>query len=207
MNVNQLKTLIELQALQNLSSSSNLPSADNNSTSLFQELLADTLASLTDNSSTSTDSTTGLGSPSNYWPTNPLLGKMNNNNITVPKDLDEIIKNAARKYDLPEQLIKSVIQQESSFNPEAVSSTGASGLMQLMPSTAKSLGVTNVFDPAENINAGSKYLRSMLDRFGGDIKLALAAYNAGPGNVERYNGVPPFKETQNYVKRITSQLV
>jgi len=206
MNVNQLKTLIELQALQNLSSSSNLPSADNNSTSLFQELLADALASLTDNSSTSTDSTTGLGSPSNYWTTNPLLGKMNNN-ITVPKDLDEIIKNAARKYDLPEQLIKSVIQQESSFNPEAVSSTGASGLMQLMPSTAKSLGVTNVFDPAENINAGSKYLRSMLDRFGGDIKLALAAYNAGPGNVERYNGVPPFKETQNYVKRITSQLV
>ncbi|MGV3466743.1 MAG: lytic transglycosylase domain-containing protein [Heyndrickxia sp.] len=206
MNVNQLKTLIELQALQNLSSSSPLSSTDNNSSSLFQELLANALQSIADNTSTSTDSTTGLQSSSNYLTSNPLLSTMNNN-ITAPGDLGEIIKNAASKYDLPEQLIKSVIQQESSFNPEAVSSSGASGLMQLMPATAKSLGVTNVFDPTENIDAGSKYLRNMLDRFGGDIELALAAYNAGPSNVERYNGVPPFKETQNYVKRITSQLV
>lgn len=115
---------------------------------------------------------------------------------------ENIIKDAAQKYNLPERLISSVIKHESSFKNNTVSHAGAQGLMQLMPGTAKFLGVTNSFDPAQNINGGAKYLRQMLNQFNGNMELAIAAYNAGPGNVKKYGGIPPFKETQNYVKRV-----
>lgn len=117
-------------------------------------------------------------------------------------DYSEIIKKAAAQFNLPERLISSVIQHESNFNAGSVSRAGAQGLMQLMPGTAKFLGVKNSFDPEQNITGGARYLRQMLDQFGGDIKLALAAYNAGPGNVKKHGGIPPFKETQNYVKKV-----
>jgi soluble lytic murein transglycosylase-like protein len=117
--------------------------------------------------------------------------------------IETSILNAAQRYDLPVNLIKSVIRAESNFQVNAVSQAGAQGLMQLMPATARELGVKNPFNIEENIDGGSRYLRKMLDSFGGDLKLALAAYNAGPEAVIKYGGkVPPFRETQQYVKRV-----
>jgi soluble lytic murein transglycosylase-like protein len=109
---------------------------------------------------------------------------------------------AAQQNGLDPALLSSVIQQESGFDPNATSSAGAQGLMQLMPSTAASLGVTNPYDPSQSIEAGARYLRSDLDRVGGNVPLALAAYNAGLGAVEQHGGVPPYAETQNYVQQV-----
>jgi soluble lytic murein transglycosylase-like protein len=112
------------------------------------------------------------------------------------------IQAASQKYGVPAALIEAVIQQESGFNPSAESGAGAGGLMQLMPSTASGLGVTDVYDPAQSIDGGTHYLRDQLDRFGGNVQLALAAYNAGPGAVASYGGVPPYPETQSYVSDV-----
>ena len=127
------------------------------------------------------------------------------NNPIIP-DIRQSIRNAAKKYAISEKLIQSVIQAESSYRPDAVSPAGAQGLMQLMPATAKELGVTDPFDIDQNVDGGARYLKKMLDRFDGDIKLALAAYNAGPGTVQRYNGNVPYPETQTYVQRVLSTM-
>ena len=115
---------------------------------------------------------------------------------------DEIIEEAAAKYEMDSNLIRAVMQAESAFHPYVVSRAGAEGLMQLMPDLADEMGVNDAFDPRDNIMGGVRYLKRLLDYHGGDIDLALASYNAGPGNVERYGGVPPFRETKNYVKTI-----
>ncbi len=117
---------------------------------------------------------------------------------------DPIIKKASRKYGLDSALIKAVISAESSFNPHAVSPKGAKGLMQIMPQNYPSLSISNPFNPAQNIMGGTKYLRKMIENFNGKVSLALAAYNAGPHAVEKYRGVPPYKETQNYVVKVMS---
>jgi soluble lytic murein transglycosylase-like protein len=119
---------------------------------------------------------------------------------------DELIAEAAERYELDPALIKAVMRTESAFNPLVVSPAGAQGLMQLMPALAEEMGVTDVFDPRQNIMAGAKYLRQLLDSTRGNIPLTLASYNAGPGNVARYKGIPPFKETRDYVKKITALL-
>ena len=125
---------------------------------------------------------------------------------SVTESMDDIFEEASATYGVSVDLIKAVAKAESNFNPDAVSRAGAQGVMQLMPGTARALGVTDSFDARQNIMGGTKYLKQNLERFHGDVSLALAAYNAGPGSVEKYGGVPPYAETQNYVKKVCSYM-
>lgn len=139
----------------------------------------------------STDETTGTEQTSS-----------STDNISAPEDLNAYFEEAAQKYNVDVNLLKAIAKQESNFNPSAKSSAGAMGVMQLMPSTAKSLGITDAYNAHDNIMGGAQVIAQNLKKYNGDVSLALAAYNAGSGNVDKYGGIPPFKETQNYVKKV-----
>lgn len=124
----------------------------------------------------------------------------------APEPYRSMLQGAASRHNVPMSLLESVARRESGFDPRAVSPRGAQGIMQIMPATQAAVGVTDPFDAGQSIEGGARYLRMMLDRFGGDTTRALAAYNAGPGAVERHNGVPPFAETRDYVTRILSDM-
>ena len=129
--------------------------------------------------------------------------KVFSSQVYSPKSFDSHIRKAAKKYDVSYPLVKAIIKAESDFNPRAVSKKGALGLMQLMPENIKAMKISDPFDPMENIYGGTRYFREMLDRFDGELPLSLAAYNAGPTAVERYNNsIPPYKETEAYVERV-----
>ncbi|MCB0320870.1 MAG: lytic transglycosylase domain-containing protein, partial [Bdellovibrionales bacterium] len=121
-----------------------------------------------------------------------------------PDKFDSIIRSAAQRHGVDHCLVRAVVHAESGFNPEAVSPKGALGLMQIMPFNLRTLGIRDPFDPVENIGGGTKFLGQLLDRYRGDVRFALAAYNAGAEAVSKYKGIPPYTETQNYVRRVES---
>lgn len=146
-----------------------------------------------------------IGGPGGFKPMNPLGPGMHRTVSPAPEHLKGLIEQSANAAGVDPHLFESLVAAESSFNPGSTSKAGAMGLSQLMPGTARALGVRDPFDPEQNLRAGAKYLAQMMSRFGGDPKLALAAYNAGPGAVERHGGIPPYRETRAYVERVMNR--
>lgn len=165
---------------------------------------ADTTSTTSTTSTTESDFSTSLTEASQSYDTDTTQDTTSL--IDCPEDLYAIFEEAAGTFGVSVNLLTAIARAESNFNASAVSSAGAVGIMQLMPETAASLGVTNSYDAKENIMGGAKYIAQLLEKYSGNTSLALAAYNAGSGNVDKYGGIPPFTETQNYVKKVLSYM-
>ena len=157
----------------------------------------------TANNTANTDSASATSSTTGTTQTaKTTTSDSDKDSLGCPSELEPYFKEAAEKYNVDVNLLKAIAKAESNFNPNAVSSAGALGIMQLMPSTASSLGISNAYNAKANIMGGAQVIAANLKKYNGDVSLALAAYNAGSGNVDKYGGIPPFKETQNYVKKV-----
>ncbi len=200
-----MQQIIQMQALSAMNRKSSM--ADNLMDMAFHSVLQATMSTESEPRQSSAESVGSVAAfPEQPNPATFSLNVSPNPPSETRKTIDQWIETASKTFGVKENLIRSVIQHESNFNALAVSHAGAQGLMQLMPETARGLGVTDAFDPQQNIMAGTKYLKQMLDRYEGNNELALAAYNAGPGNVDKYGDIPPFKETQNYVHKVLSRV-